>query len=166
MSIVRRPEPRVVIPTPPGASSPGARAVMRGNRRRDTRAELALRSALHAMGLRYRLDLKIGPGRSAPRPDVVFPRARVAVFVDGCFWHGCPEHGVKPRTNSDYWRAKLARNEQRDASNDTRLSELGWQVVRVWEHEDPQAAARRISGAVQQRTNGPVPSGAAARITY
>src|SRR5262245_55833621 len=105
---------------------------MLANRRRNTRPEVRLRSALHGHGLRYRVDHKIGSGRSAPRPDVVFTQARVAVFVDGCFWHGCPEHGTQPRTNSDYWRAKLARNRQRDEANTAMLESQGWSVVRVW----------------------------------
>lgn len=139
------------VPTPPPASSEAVRAVMAGNRKRDTHPERALRSALHRRGLRYRVDLKIGSGRSAPRPDVVFPRARVAVFVDGCFWHGCPEHGVSPATNSAYWSAKLARNRSRDAENVRALEDAGWVVIRIWEHEDPAAAATRVEGALASR---------------
>ena len=122
---------------------------MQGNVRRDTRPERALRSALHRLGLRYRVDLKLGVGRSAPRPDIVFTRARVAVFVDGCFWHGCPMHGVKPRANAEYWAAKVARNVMRDERNDATLFSLGWRVVRIWEHEDPGEAAARIARAVR-----------------
>jgi DNA mismatch endonuclease (patch repair protein) len=101
--------------------------------------------------LRYRLDYKVGPGRSAPRPDVAFPRQRVAVFVDGCFWHGCPEHGVRPRTNPSYWEPKIARNRARDARNDEELEAAGWIVVRVWEHEDADDAATRIVKVVKAR---------------
>jgi DNA mismatch endonuclease (patch repair protein) len=121
---------------------------MRGNRRSGTRAERAIRGQLHLLGLRYRVDLKLGEGRSAPRPDIVFTRPKVAVFVDGCFWHGCPEHGTTPRTNTEYWAAKVRRNRVRDLRNEHALVSEGWEVVRVWEHEDPGAAARRIGAVV------------------
>jgi DNA mismatch endonuclease (patch repair protein) len=117
---------------------------MQGNRKRDTRPELALRSELHRRGLRYRIDAKpVGSLRC--RADIVFRRQRVAVFVDGCFWHGCPEHGTRPRTNASYWSAKIARNVERDRLNDAELSGAGWTVVRVWEHELPSDAANRIA---------------------
>src|SRR4051794_5345566 len=114
---------------------------MQGNRGRDTSPELRLRSELHWRGLRFRLHRRVGEGRSAPRPDLVFPRKRVAVFVDGCFWHGCPAHGVRPRTNADYWAAKIERNRERDERNDDALAASGWAVIRVWEHESPTVAA-------------------------
>jgi DNA mismatch endonuclease (patch repair protein) len=85
------------------------------------------------------------------RPDVVFTRARVAVFCDGCFWHGCPEHGTSPRTNADYWGPKLAGNGQRDQRNDVALRASGWEVIRVWEHEDADEAARRVERVVLDR---------------
>jgi DNA mismatch endonuclease, patch repair protein len=110
---------------------------MRQNRRRDSRAELALRSELHRRGLRFRVDLPIKLATRTVRPDVVFTRARLAVFVDGCFWHCCPEHGTTPRPNSAYWRPKLARNVARDREVDAGLAAEGWQVLRAWEHEDP-----------------------------
>ena len=146
---------RVVVPKPPQPSSAAAQSVMRGNRRRDTRPELVLRAALHRLGLRYRVDLKIGHGRSAPRPDVAFTRARVAVFLDGCFWHGCPEHGVQPRTNPHYWSAKVARNQERDQQNQLTLEQGGWLVVRIWEHEDVAQAAQRIQRLVRARSDLP-----------
>jgi DNA mismatch endonuclease, patch repair protein len=121
---------------------------MVGNRRKDTGPELALRSALHRRGLRFRLDRKVGSGRSAPRPDIVFPSEKVAVFVDGCYWHGCADHGTRPRTNSAYWDAKIGRNQARDARNTAALKAAGWTVVRVWEHEAPEIAARRVEAAV------------------
>src|SRR5262245_14469131 len=111
----------LLLPSPPPPSSEAVRRVMQGHVRRETRPERALRSALHRLGLRYRVDLKLGAGRTAPRPDVAFTRARVAVFVDGCFWHGCPDHGVKPRANAEYWTAKVARNKRRDERNDNSL---------------------------------------------
>jgi DNA mismatch endonuclease (patch repair protein) len=120
---------------------------MQGNRKRDTRPELVLRSELHRRGLRYRIDT--GPLKSLRcRADIVFRRQKVAVFVDGCFWHGCPEHGTSPRTNATYWSAKIARNIERDRFNETELSAAGWDVVRVWEHEAPGDAADRIARAL------------------
>lgn len=117
---------------------------MQGNRKRDTRPELALRSELHRRGLRYRVDRKPLEELRC-KADIVFRRQKVAVFVDGCFWHGCPEHGTSPKTNASYWIAKIARNIERDRLNDTALSEAGWTVVRVWEHELPADAAERIA---------------------
>jgi DNA mismatch endonuclease (patch repair protein) len=127
---------------------------MQANKKRDTRPERALRSALHGRGLRYRTDMKLGEGRSAPRPDVVFTRAKIAVFLDGCYWHGCPEHGVSPKTNSDYWSAKIARNRARDAENTRMLESGGWLVMRVWEHEDPAEAAALIESVIVSRRTG------------
>ena len=97
------------------------------------------------------MDLKLGAGRSAPRPDVSFSRAKVAVYIDGCFWHGCPTHGVQPRTNADYWAAKIARNIARDARNTLTLEDEGWVVLRVWEHEDVDEAAERVATVVRDR---------------
>ncbi len=111
---------------------------------RDTFAELRLRRCLHAMGLRYRVDQAVlkRPRRTA---DLVFTRARVAVFVDGCFWHGCPEHASWPKSNADFWRDKIETNRRRDKDTDDRLEAEGWAVVRIWEHEDPHEAANRIA---------------------
>src|SRR4051794_10611396 len=105
---------------------------MQGNRGRDTRPEIAVRSALHRRGLRFRKHRRpIADIRC--EADIVFPRERIAVFVDGCFWHGCPRHGRVPRTNRDYWEVKLAANVRRDQLNTARLEQAGWAVVRVWE---------------------------------
>ncbi|MGX7825453.1 very short patch repair endonuclease [Actinokineospora sp. 24-640] len=110
---------------------------------RDTGTEIALRRALHALGLRYRVHRR--PVAGVRREvDVVFTRVRVAVFVDGCFWHGCPEHVTWPRRNAEFWRAKIEGNRARDRDTDARLADAGWRVVRVWEHEDPAEAARRV----------------------
>lgn len=117
---------------------------MQGNRKRDTRPELSLRSELHRRGLRYRVDQKPLEGLRC-KADIVFRRQKVAVFVDGCFWHGCPEHGTSPKTNASYWSAKIARNMERDRQNDAELGDAGWSVVRVWEHEPPGDAATRIA---------------------
>lgn len=117
---------------------------MRQNRRRDSRAELSLRSELHRRGLRFRVDMALRVGGRHIRPDVVFTRARIAVFVDGCFWHCCPEHGNQPRANTDYWGPKLARNVARDRAVDAALNNAGWEVMRAWEHELPSAVADRV----------------------
>jgi DNA mismatch endonuclease (patch repair protein) len=119
-------------------------------RRRDTDPERALRSALHRMGLRFRVHLR--PVAAVRREaDVVFTRARVAVFVDGCFWHRCPDHATHPKNNGPWWEAKLAANAARDLDTDRRLAEAGWQVVRIWEHEDPAVAAVRVAEAVMNQ---------------
>jgi DNA mismatch endonuclease (patch repair protein) len=118
-------------------------------RRTDTRPELALRSALHRAGLRFRKDLRIDLGTIKPRPDIVFTRARVAVFVDGCFWHCCPEHGRPPTRNTGYWGPKLERNLARDEMYTTALTEAGWTVVRIWEHDSVESAADRVLEAVR-----------------
>lgn len=101
-------------------------------RQHGTALELQLRKALWAAGMRYRFKTAI---RLPGRPDIVFPGARVAVFVDGCFWHGCPLHGTTPKTRTDFWVSKITRNRERDQEVDVRLGELGWRVVRLWEHE-------------------------------
>ncbi len=117
---------------------------MRRNPRRDTKPELALRSELHRRGLRFRKDLPVRvPGRVV-RPDVVFTRARLAVFLDGCFWHCCPQHGNVPRANGAYWQPKLERNVARDRAVDAALTDAGWQVLRAWEHEQPSEVADRV----------------------
>jgi DNA mismatch endonuclease (patch repair protein) len=115
-----------------------------------TTPELKLRRELHRRGLRFRVDDRRLPGR----PDVAFTRAKVAVFVDGCFWHRCPEHGTLPRNNRDWWRAKLDRNVARDRSKDAALGELGWTVLHVWEHGSPAAAADRIEAAWRRALTG------------
>lgn len=135
-------------------SSPEASRRLSRVRQKGTLAELDLRRALHAKGLRYRLHqpLLTKPRRVA---DIVFPRARVAIFVDGCFWHGCPKHASWPKSNADFWREKIEANRSRDADTDQRLKALGWQVVRIWEHEDAGDAAKRIAELVQaRRKNG------------
>ena len=120
---------------------------MRGNRKRDTRPELLLRRAVHRFGLRYRVATRPLPNRPWTA-DLVFPSARVAVFVDGCFWHGCPEHYAEPRTNTGYWAPKIARNRERDEVVTRELCDAGWTVVRVWEHEDVAVATERVVSAV------------------
>ena len=125
---------------------------MAANRRRDTGIERAVRSRLHAEGLRFRVDFPVRPGGAARpiRPDVVFPKRRIAVFIDGCFWHGCPQHGTLPATtNADYWASKIEENRTRDARHDAELRASGWTVVRAWEHEDAALVARRVASLIR-----------------
>lgn len=107
---------------------------MLSNKRRDTKPELAIRSAIHRLGLRYRVDHPPVRGLRR-RADIAFTRRRIAVFIDGCYWHGCPTHGTSPRRNADYWGPKLERNRQRDLDTNERLTTAGWTVLRFWEHE-------------------------------
>lgn len=113
------------------------------NRRRDTQPELRIRSALHRRGLRFRVDTAPLKGVRR-RADIVLTRVHVAVFIDGCFWHGCPEHFIPPKTNADYWRQKIQRNRDRDNETDRILADAGWTVLRFWEHENPSDAANVI----------------------
>jgi DNA mismatch endonuclease, patch repair protein len=122
---------------------------MRGNRKRDTRPELLLSSALHRRGLRYRRDYSITAGAVRVRPDFVYTAQRLAVFMDGCFWHSCPEHGTSPGTNSAYWSMKLERNRTRDRAVNEALREAGWRVMRIWEHEQADAAAERVIAVIR-----------------
>lgn len=128
----------------PVPSSAGVSGRMKANHRLDTKPEQRLRSQLHREGLRFRKDLLVRAGSIKVKPDIVFPRERVAVFVDGCFWHGCPVHGRQPRANAEYWVPKLARNAERDARVSGALADAGWAVVRIWEHADQVEAARAV----------------------
>jgi DNA mismatch endonuclease, patch repair protein len=123
---------------------------MLGNRSRDTKLELEIRAAVHARGLRYRVGVRPVPSvrRSA---DIVFTRARIAVFLDGCFWHGCPEHFQMPATNPGYWGPKIAANASRDADTERMLASDGWTVLRIWEHTVATEAATQIERAVRER---------------
>ncbi len=131
---------------------------MRANRRTDTKPELALRHALHRLGYRYRKDYRLDlDGGRRVRPDIAFTGRKVAVFVDGCFWHACPEHGSKPRANEWYWGPKLIKNVERDRVNDAALILAGWTVVRLWEHVPIDEAV----GTVVTALTATVPRGAA-----
>lgn len=132
----------------PAPSSDAVRDRLRRQRTRDTAPELAIRRRLHALGLRYRVDVAPLP-ELRRRADVVFPRARVALFVDGCFWHRCPDCDLRPKANGPWWERKLDANTRRDADTDERLTSAGWTVIRVWEHEDPSQAAARVAAVVQ-----------------
>jgi DNA mismatch endonuclease (patch repair protein) len=138
------------VPANSWASSAASRAVMSANKGRDTKPEKRLRSALHRQGLRYRVGVRPLPGlrRTA---DVVFTKARVAVFVDGCYWYGCPEHHRPAKKGAQFWREKIAGNRARDAETNEALNSEGWFVIRVWEHEDPERAALEVARVVASR---------------
>lgn len=137
-----------VVPAHPGSSSPSASRRMSTVKRRDNDGEIAVRHLLHAAGFRYRVNYPV-PGLRRRTIDIAFTRAKVAVFVDGCFWHGCPEHGNRPTANADWWMTKLAANAARDVDTSEHLQHLGWLVIRVWEHIEPAQAARIVSDAVR-----------------
>ena len=121
---------------------------MLGNKRSDTKPEVALRSALHAAGLRFRKDYRLDLDGVRFRPDIVFTRAKVAVFVDGCFWHSCPTRGTRPTRNADYWLPKLERNVERDREQDAALATHGWLSLRIWEHEALTDAVAHVVDAL------------------
>ncbi|MGH8910627.1 MAG: very short patch repair endonuclease, partial [Egibacteraceae bacterium] len=148
--------PDEVWQPPPGswASTRTSRETMVANRSRDTGPELAVRSAVHRLGLRYRVGARPLP-QLRRTADLVFVRERVAVYIDGCWWHGCPWHWTAAKRNADYWSAKIAANQDRDADTDRRLAEAGWVSFRVWEHEEPREAAERIAAAVRDRRAAP-----------
>lgn len=128
------------VAAPPVPLDAATSARLRRQRRSATKPEVALRRELHHRGLRFRVNHPALPGR----PDIAFTRAKVAVFVDGCFWHCCPDHGTLPRNNREWWSAKLDRNVIRDRAKDAALTGLGWSVLHVWEHEAADIAANRI----------------------
>jgi DNA mismatch endonuclease, patch repair protein len=141
----------------PASSSPGRTANMRANRRVDTKPELALRSALHRQGYRFRKDYRLDLDAGARvRPDIAFTARRVAVFVDGCFWHACPDHGRNPAVNEWYWAPKLRRTVERDRAADAALAAAGWRVVRIWEHVPLADAVAAVTAALTSEA-GPLP---------
>jgi DNA mismatch endonuclease (patch repair protein) len=128
---------------------------MSRQRNRNTKVEMALRRALYAAGMRYRVHRR--PLKGVRREaDILFGRAKVAVFVDGCFWHGCPQHATWPKNNAEFWRTKIEGNKRRDLDTDERLAAAGWLALRVWEHEDPIEAATRVRNVVEARRTGTV----------
>lgn len=137
------------------AATPAVRRVMQGNKSRDTKPEIAVRCAVHAMGMRYRVAAR--PLADVRRTaDLVFRRARVAVFVDGCFWHGCPSHHTSPKTNEGYWTRKIEGNKARDEDTTALLMTAGWTVLRFWSHEEPQSVATRIAEVIRSEHEGTV----------
>lgn len=122
---------------------------MQGNRRRDTQPEMGVRRLLHRAGYRYRVDVRPLPELNR-RADIVFRPHKVAVFMDGCYWHGCPDHGTRPRTNASYWGSKIEGNMARDRDTDERLTEAGWTVLRYWEHQDAHEVAAQVMEALKE----------------
>lgn len=143
----------LIVPYPEPKDE-AASKIGRANRRVDTKAEVALRSELHRRGRRFRKDHLLRLGDVRVRPDIVFTRWRTAVFVDGCFWHSCPDHLHVPKTNQQYWVPKLEANVARDRRVDAALTDAGWRVLRVWEHEDVASAADRIEGVLNSALRG------------
>ncbi|MZE67391.1 very short patch repair endonuclease [Streptomyces sp. SID5789] len=117
---------------------------------RDTAPEIAVRRLLHASGLRYRVNAPV-PGMARRTIDIVFPRSKVAIFLDGCFWHGCPQHATQPKANAEWWRTKLDKNMSRDRETTEHLAAAGWTVLRFWEHEKPEEVATQVRAAVVRR---------------
>ena len=127
----------------PAASSDSVRSRMSKQRSRDTQAEIQVRRLLHARGVRYRVDARPEPDLRC-KADIVWRALRLTVFIDGCFWHGCPEHATRPKANSEWWAQKLDDNVRRDRRTDLALNARGWTVLRFWEHEEPEAVADSI----------------------
>ncbi|CDR08044.1 very short patch repair endonuclease [Streptomyces iranensis] len=138
----------------PTASSLAVAARMSRQASRDTSQELAVRRLLHGDGLRYRLHVPV-PGMPRRTVDIMFSKLKIAVFLDGCFWHGCPDHATSPRANAEWWRSKLDRNMERDRETTDQLHSMGWTVLRFWEHESAEEVARRISATVVYRRSSP-----------
>lgn len=128
---------------------PGLSARFSAQARESTKPEIALRKELHRRGLRYRVQYRVA-GLPRRRVDIAFTRARLVVFVDGCFWHACPEHCVLPRANREWWEWKFAANRARDADTDDRLRALGWRVLRIWEHEGSCVGADQVELALSE----------------
>jgi len=124
---------------------------LRRQRQRDTGPEMAVRRALFAVGLRYRVHARLEPDLRV-RADIVFPRARIAIFVDGCYWHGCPTHGTAPKNNAQWWEDKIAANRRRDAATDELLATRGWRVLRFWEHDQAAEVVDVIRNALRAPT--------------
>lgn len=141
----------MMISKSPLPSSSAARNRMKAVQRSGTKAERLLRQALDELGLQYETDARPIPN-STRRADILFPQEKIAVFVDGCFWHGCLIHGTWAKANAEFWRKKIEANKRRDEDTNFELIQSGWQVVRVWEHEDPNEAALRISALLEDST--------------
>jgi len=142
--------PTFHVPAHPGSTGEAVSRRMSTLKRKDNDAELAVRRLLHAAGLRYRVHYPV-PGLPRRSIDIAFPRAKVAVFVDGCFWHGCPEHGTRPTSNSEWWAAKLEANRLRDEDTSRVLADSGWRVLREWEHVPTAAVAAQVADLLVPR---------------
>jgi DNA mismatch endonuclease (patch repair protein) len=136
------------IARPTYVTAPGRSRNMAAIRRRDTKPEVKLRSALHRLGYRFRKDHAIRVDQKLIRPDIAFTKRRIAVFIDGCFWHSCPEHGRQPSVNGEYWSPKLEGNVRRDRDQTAALQSAGWTVLRFWEHEEQGSIVATIKGAL------------------
>ncbi|GAA4834974.1 very short patch repair endonuclease [Garicola koreensis] len=123
---------------------------MRANRSRDTRPELLVRRELHRRGRRFRVNLRPLADDRRRTVDIAFTRLKLVVHIDGCFWHGCPDHFVPPKTNPEYWKQKIARNQQRDLDTDQRLRSAGWTVLRFWEHEAPMSVVEGVEAQIRR----------------
>ncbi|MFI8435883.1 very short patch repair endonuclease [Streptomyces sp. NPDC079020] len=130
-------------------SSPDVSARMSRQASRDTAPEVAVRKLLHAEGYRFRVNVRV-PDMPRRTIDIAFTRAKVAVMIDGCFWHGCPVHATQPKSNAQWWRDKLDRNMARDLETTEHLASAGWTVLRFWEHEPPAGAAEKVAAAVER----------------
>lgn len=139
-------------PDYPKPSSPAVINVMKANKRKDTKPEIAIRSRLQRMGLRFRKDLLIKIHGRNLRPDIVFTKSRLVIFIDGCFWHFCPEHGHIPKSNIHYWEPKLNKNKERDITDTKLLTDNGWLVLRIWEHIPIQEAIDIITNKIYDST--------------
>lgn len=135
-------------------SSQAARNRMKAVRRSGTQAEESLREALSELGLEFQVDVRPLP-KSSRKADILFPGEKVAVFVDGCFWHGCPIHGTHAKANPEFWRDKIEANKRRDSDTNRQLQENGWLVIRTWEHENPQEVAKVVVQTVLDRRAAP-----------
>lgn len=143
-----------MIDTPPPVRPDRATSArFRRQPTKDTRPEMELRRALHTRGLRFRVQVPV-PGRSRRKIDLAFTRAKLAVLVDGCFWHGCPTHGEVPATNTAWWAAKLEANRARDLDTGRALQDAGWTVIRVWEHMPPEEAADIVEATYRDLIRG------------
>ncbi len=151
MSMTRKPNQRTkTVRRTPIPSSDAALKRMLAAKPRDTAPEKALRFLLHKKGLRYRIDVKPVKELNS-RADIVFRSVKVAIFVDGCFWHGCPIHGTQAKANARFWRNKIEQNQKRDLNTTKLLKQAGWKVIRIWEHQNPAIAAERIDRVVGKR---------------
>lgn len=156
--------PTFGMPTHPGSSSEHMSRRMSDQARKDTTPEIEIRKRLHAAGYRYRVAYRV-PGLPRRTVDIAFTRQRLAVFVDGCFWHGCPTHGTAPTSNSQWWADKISTNQMRDADTTSHLEDTGWHVLRFWEHEEPGSVVDAVRGTLISLQAEALASGDQAAVT-